>query len=470
LSTFNENDKDHSIATYLSFGVLLLGLNGMNYAVVQNYPFFYQVQLGLNIGMIILASVFYTIWDMINDPLIGYFSDRTNRFTRRWGKRFPWLIIGNLAILLAVVLLFSAPEATIASGLLTFLWFLLVLSLYDGLYSTIFVNYKALLPNKFKTKDQRLKASSISQFFLLLGPVIGLIIAPQLLTDETSSYQTMALVLAIIMLFSFILSIPGLREEESLKESYFREEIDKKPFKSEFMGNLRQSFREKSFNVFALYVFAITLTSSMLALSIPYYIEFVLQREKEFASTLNGPFVITSLFFIPIYFFVIKKLGHAKSFKYGLLLTPIPFIIMFLSFGFLTIEQNLLIVMLGAGFYGIVGSIAIISSVPVQADFFDESAVKYQKRQEGMYSGNWNFFARLITVIQFAIIGSAQYLTGFDEKSATQTGLAQWGIMIHFTLVPAIVLFVASLLVLKYWYLNPERMKEIRTKLAESRL
>jgi GPH family glycoside/pentoside/hexuronide:cation symporter len=455
---------------YFSFGVLLLGLNGMNYAVVQNYPFFYQVQLGLNIGMIILASIFYTLWDMINDPLIGYLSDRTNKFTPRWGKRFPWLIIGNVSILFSVVLLFSAPEATINGGWLTFFWFLLFLSLYDGFYSMIIVNYKALLPNKFRSENERLKASSFSQVFLLLGPVIGLIIAPQLLTDDTSSYQSMAIVLAVIMLFSFLMSIYGLSEDESLKEAYFREKIEKKPFTSEFVNNLKQSYSEKSFNVFAFYTFAITLTSSMLALSIPYYIEFILQREKEFASTLNGPFVVTSLIFIPVYFFIIKKVGHVKAFKYGLLLSPIPFIIMFLSFGFLTIEQNLIVVMLGAGFYGIVGSIAVISSVPVQADFFDESAVKYQKRQEGMYSGNWNFFARLITVVQFVIIGSTQYLTGFNENLTRQSGLAQWGIMIHFTLVPAIVLFVTSLLVLKYWYLTPEKMKDVKTKLQELRL
>jgi GPH family glycoside/pentoside/hexuronide:cation symporter len=440
----------------------------MQYAVIQWYPKFYEVYIGLDIVLLFIAAVFYTAFDMINDPLIGYLSDKNTRFTKRLGKRFPWLVIGNIGILFAVILLFSPPDVNIAGGFLTFLWFLVLLSVYDGFYSIIFVNYRALLPNKFKSKEDRLKASTISQLFLILGPLLGLLVAPSFLTDDPQSFVIMALFLAIVMLVSFILSIFGLREDDKLKESYKREEISRKPFFQEFSNNLKQSYKQRSFNVFAIYTFCITLTSSMLALSIPYYVEHILGEEESFVRTVNAPFAVTSLLLIPIYFWIIKRMGHVKAMKTCLILTPFPFLLMFLSYGLLPIESNLFIIMLGSGFYGIVGSIAVISSIPVQADFFDESALKYQKRQEGMYSGNWNFYARIITVFQFAILAVIHTLTEFDsEPGAIQSELAKWGIMVHFTLVPALALIFAGIIFWKYWYLNPEKSEKIKAELEK---
>ncbi len=183
----------HSFPTFLSFGVLLLGLNGMNYAVTQWYPKFYEETIGLNIVLMFLATIFYTAFDMINDPLIGFLSDKNTRFTKRWGKRFPWLAVGCVGILFAVILFFSPPSVEIGGGFLSLLWFLVFLSFYDGFYSMIFVNYRALLPTKFRSKDDRLKASAFSQLFLILGPLIGLLVAPSFLTDDPSSFGVMAL-------------------------------------------------------------------------------------------------------------------------------------------------------------------------------------------------------------------------------------------------------------------------------------
>ncbi len=52
------------------FGQWLTGPFGM-------YVFiFYEVQIGLFIGLIALAFILYAIWNAVNDPLIGYIMDR----------------------------------------------------------------------------------------------------------------------------------------------------------------------------------------------------------------------------------------------------------------------------------------------------------------------------------------------------------------------------------------------------------
>jgi len=134
---------------------------------------------------------------------------------------------------------------------------------------------------------------------------------------------------------------------------------------------------------------------------------------------------------------------------------------MFFSFG------SAIIVIIGASIFGVIGCIMVIAQVPVQADFFDESAAKYQKRQEGIYLGIWNFFARLNILIQLGILFLIQNIFGFDPSATTQTDLAKWGIMTHFALIPAILFAIAGIVFMKYWYLTPDKMKVIKEKLEQ---
>ncbi|MFX0184949.1 MAG: MFS transporter, partial [Candidatus Hodarchaeota archaeon] len=243
--------KKYSISTYISFAVMMFGFNAMIIVVTQQYPFFYESLIGLDIGMMFLASILYTVWDMFNDPFVGHLSDRNNRFTRRWGKRFPWIAGCTIPLLFALILLFSASLVSFLGEWVIFFWFLLFLSAYDGLLSAIAVNYNALLPVKFRSKEERTNLGAFVHLFMMLGPFIGLAIVASL-SPNPDSYMMMSIILAVIALLSFILSIPGLREDESLKETYFKEEIEQEPFLSEFTGNIKQSFQLKPFIVLAI--------------------------------------------------------------------------------------------------------------------------------------------------------------------------------------------------------------------------
>ncbi|TFH04210.1 MAG: MFS transporter, partial [Spirochaetales bacterium] len=47
--------------------------------------------LGLSAGLAAIALFVGRSWDYINDPLVGYLSDRTRS---RWGRRRPFLLFG----------------------------------------------------------------------------------------------------------------------------------------------------------------------------------------------------------------------------------------------------------------------------------------------------------------------------------------------------------------------------------------
>jgi purine-cytosine permease-like protein len=59
-----EKKQKNSRKTYASFAVMMFGFNAMIIVVAQQYPFFYETLIGLDIGMMFLASIVYTIWDI----------------------------------------------------------------------------------------------------------------------------------------------------------------------------------------------------------------------------------------------------------------------------------------------------------------------------------------------------------------------------------------------------------------------
>ena len=49
------------------------------------------------------------IFDIITDPLVGYFSDKTQS---RWGRRSPWMFLGAQVLAGGTVVRFSVPAGS----------------------------------------------------------------------------------------------------------------------------------------------------------------------------------------------------------------------------------------------------------------------------------------------------------------------------------------------------------------------
>ena len=86
---------EHSTSMHLSYA-----LNSFNFnlliAVFSTWVIaFYEDIVLLPITVIRVAIFIYGIVNMINDPIAGYFSDRNQKYLRRWGKRCPWIVISG---------------------------------------------------------------------------------------------------------------------------------------------------------------------------------------------------------------------------------------------------------------------------------------------------------------------------------------------------------------------------------------
>ena len=96
-----------SAKTKIFYGVADLGISLLT-TTIPVFLLFYYTDIAM-IDPAIAGTALLVgklTWDAINDPLFGYFSDRTRS---RWGRRKPYMLFGAIPFGLTVWLLFSLP-------------------------------------------------------------------------------------------------------------------------------------------------------------------------------------------------------------------------------------------------------------------------------------------------------------------------------------------------------------------------
>jgi len=115
------NSKKLSVATkfYYGFGSISYGIkdNGYSYFVL----FVYSVAFGLPGWMTGLALNIVLIFDAFSDPLVGYFSDRTES---KWGRRHPFMYAAALPVAISYFFLWNPPSELTDWQLFSYLLFL----------------------------------------------------------------------------------------------------------------------------------------------------------------------------------------------------------------------------------------------------------------------------------------------------------------------------------------------------------
>ena len=81
--------EKQSTKTTLAYGCAMFADNtAYQFFAVLVFVFYFAI-MGLNIWFFFIGFTIWSIWNGINDPLMGNLSDKTNS---KWGRRKPWII------------------------------------------------------------------------------------------------------------------------------------------------------------------------------------------------------------------------------------------------------------------------------------------------------------------------------------------------------------------------------------------
>lgn len=450
-----------NIASY-GFGKFLTEFMEMAFTVWL-YSFYVRT-IGVDSLIIGLAVIIYAIWNAVNDPLVGYLTNRPFKFTKKWGRRFPWIIIGGIAYILSYVLIFTPPDVDPNSGAwIFFIWFIVSTAIFDTFNSIFFVNFVSLFPDKFRSVKERRKATGIQTPIGIVGVALGALLPPLIIdSGDSATFFINAGLVILIGIIVLMLSIPGCREDQVTIDRYL-EKHDTED-RTSFFKTLKLTLKQKSFLFFIIsYTLYRSLIISFQA-SIPFFVEFILQERAQ--TLLSAGFLVGALISSPIWAYVAQKTDNNKKImlinSFLLTIFTIPFI-------FLNSVIVALIVMIFWGF-GLGGYWTMLA--PVFADVINESVVNKQKRQEGVFNGFLQFFGRLAILVQAISFASIHTITGFVEGGGVgvQPPSAIWGVHVHFALIPVIFMLISTLIFWKYYDLTPDKVKLHQNRIIELNL
>jgi GPH family glycoside/pentoside/hexuronide:cation symporter len=430
----------------------------LSYQAFSAYvQFLYIDILGVRAVWIGLVWSLYGIWNAVNDPLTGYWSDRTRT---RWGRRVPWMA-GSLLPLIVTFYLLWLPFGAAWSEVALLLYFLLIVLLFDFFWTVFVMNWTALFPEMAEGESQRAGVSALREVFSIFGLLVGVALPPLLAGADWSGRGSMAALLAAVTLVSLLLGLLGSRE---------RPEFAAEP-SPPFRESLRLTLRNRNFlfflgaNLMIQYVFL-----AMVA-AMPFYAKYVLRIQGPVtlagltldAETQNSLLLaaafLAALPAMAVWWALARRFGAWPALRCACLLAAATALYFFFPASFAA-------GIIGTTVFGLslAGLLMLIN--PLVADITDEDEVINGARREGMFFGMNGLIIRFAFVIQGLLTAIVFTLTGYVAPSEgvlypAQPDAAVFGIRFLTGGFTALALVLAFLLLGGYT-LHGQRAQQVR--------
>ena len=433
--------------------------------------FYYEVVLGLSAWYVFLALTIWTIYDAVNDPIMAFLLDRNTRLTKRWGRRFPWIVIGVAPWCLSLYLIFSAPDIDATTDPWPIFWWLLMsLVLFDTFNTLIQVNIQTLRPDLFRKEEERRKLSSYYMPIDMVAVALGMLIPPLFLGAGSGreAFAFMGAMVAFIALIGAILFLPGFREDKIVIDRYFSGEYES----MSFFSGMKEVLKQKSFIAYFIMLTCFLTATNLMMANAVYLINFVVRADPEAITLIFAVLLLGALVSIPFWIKFLKKIGDNKK-----LVTIGGFAISATMFPmtFFQTMVDLLIMLFILGFC--LGSLWAFIYTIIQANVVDDFVARTHKNQKGLLIGTSLFFGRLSATLDELILATVHSLTGFVPGKETYSELAAsvadinlvlWGIRLLAGIIPAIIMLIGTLIFWKYYPLtqdvvlkNKEELKKL---------
>ncbi|MFX0046673.1 MAG: MFS transporter [Candidatus Hermodarchaeota archaeon] len=470
-----ETTSRHSFWTYASFGSFNI-LWTIPTATMNLFMFyFYHTVVGLAPLWILTVVAINTIWAGLNDPLIGYLTDKNFKWTRKYGRRFPWIAIAFIPQSLSLIMIFSPPDidATI-NPLPIMLWLLLSLFLFDLFITTVEIHTAILRADKFRTETERRKYAGSWGVADMIAQVLGMMLPPVFLFfgEIIISYTVMAVIMAIIMIiFGTIFVLKGAREDKIIIDRYYSRDYERLHiFKGVWLVIKQRSFLV----LFIHYVLWLAATASIMTGMVAYLVTYIFRsNDPDAMIPFLAVFLLGSLISIPVWLKILKKMNNNKktyvigSFILVAVTVPMTFFVG---------DIDLMILMFLVGFTN--GCVWTLGMPVLYSNAQDDFVVRTGKNQKGILVGTWAVIGLATAFLDEALIALVFTITGFKEGFETYALLEaevgasamiaiQWGIRFLIGVIPASLILIGTLIFWKFYPLTQEKVLENKARLRE---
>jgi GPH family glycoside/pentoside/hexuronide:cation symporter len=438
--------------TRIFYGVADLGIAMLTASVQFFLLFFYTDVVIIDPGLAGTALLVGKLtWDAINDPLIGYLSDRTRT---RFGRRRPYMVLGAVPLGISAWLLYSLPADLKAA--FAFLGILFTFLLFDTMHTLVSVPYYAMTPELTHDYDERSSLTAVRMVFSVIGYILGAaattalaaILQDALGLTEKAGYSGMGAVFGLIATACVLITAVKVWERPS---------TEVQPSQMPPLDAVKQTFHNRPFVQLVAAFFVSSFSFTLMTSLLPFYLTYHMDMEDQVPLVLLIMLTTIGVFLFP-WKWIADRINKGPAYALGLFIACMGVIAtFFLPYG----PNNLVYVIAfvaGLGF-----SAQWVFPWSMLPDVIEIDQLQTSERREGIYYGVWALLTKLTAALGIAVSGWALGLFGY-VPNVVQTDTARLGIRLFFGLIPSLAI-IASLPLLIWYPITRRSHAEMRLQL-----
>ena len=397
--------------------------------------------LGIPIALAGAVTTAVLIFDIITDPIIGYFSDKT---VSRFGRRAPWMLVGAVVLALAMIGLFAVPENFTTSASLIWVIFFFLISTLG--FTMVSIPYGAMAGEMTLDKKERSSMTAWRMAFASLGILVGGALIPILAGDTKSGYTFAAICVAPLIILSIWFSVFFTRNAPRTLV----------PSQQNFSYILKLVLANRAFVTLVILYGIMTLAIALITAGLPFAAMYLIMDDGN--SLLSGvakglgtlslmfaAFVIGSIISQALWVKLSNLYGKVAAQLIGILCYIALLIFIFFSLP----NYNVTLI---AGLFILAGMTnGSYQQIPwaLYPDLMDVTREKSGESIEGAFSAVWLFGQKVANAVSPLILGFILSLYGWKETTegiTKQTDAALNTLQTSITLIPAAILGLAGIL------------------------
>ena len=454
-------------------------MGGGGYIISMYFTVYLTNVVGMELKHATFIIMLATIWDGVNDPIMGIITDRTRS---KHGRHRRYLLWSIPFIVLSYSMLWNSYGLDgKANPTLCIIYYGFAYILYKTAYTMVDVPHMSMLPTLAPEYNKRTQYTSVSYIFNSVGMVPSYIIlliflkafgsSGELSRESSAPFLVTGIVLSAVYACAIFATFKSVKEPSSLNEVYPK--LDIKFAINEYI----QVFRSKSFRDYFTMSFFWQMARSFYSTTIIYFITYLANLYKYYPIYNTFAGVFESLAF-PLNYALTMKMGKSKC---GAVVTPMMIIglgmLLFVkpgtSAGGAGMLPLVLLILGGAVLYPFGMSGIGFTGNNVLPDLTDVDELITGRRREGVMSTFNTMVKQIVQGIMTFTVGSTLDAFGLVTSNVKgeyiqQTDLALTGLKVCVAVLPMVSALIAWLM-LKRFKMTKDDHTMIRAAIATKR-
>lgn len=433
--------------TRAAYGLSDLGVNILVIASILITFTYLTTVLGVAPGIAGSLLLGAKVWDVISDPLIGRFSDRTRS---RFGRRLPWMAVGAVVMGLGFAGMFAAP-LTDASATAQGVYFVVALMVTYTAFTMVGVPYGAMTPELTDDYDERSSLTAWRMGFGSIGLLLGGAGAPAVISafgGGIDGHRMMGLIFIPLVALPTLVTVWALRNQPLKRAKVADISL------AEQWALVRQN--KPFLRLAGLYLVQAGMMAQVTAgllLACAYI--FMASDPNALLTQLYPVFVFATILSLPVWLAIARKSSKHQAFVLGGLVFTVGSSLMFFM-GPGTVPMGFaLMIIIGFGY-----SAYMIFPWSMMADAVTHAKTYTDLSLEGVFNGWWTALQKVGIALGPFVIGWMLQLAGFqasvDGSFPPQSDAALFALRLGISVVPA-AMFALTLIGIYRWPLGREQ-------------